>query len=89
MKHFISILLLLLTYTGFSQVVINEIYPATNQVEIKNIGNDVINMLGGQIFDGGQGNVFFDNTVDTECGNFVLTPGEITVQKIPGYSLNY
>ncbi|MEL6833428.1 MAG: T9SS type A sorting domain-containing protein [Bacteroidota bacterium] len=79
MKHFISILLLLLTYTGFSQVVINEIYPATNQVEIKNIGNDVINMLGGQIFDGGQGNVFFDNTVDTECGNFVLTPGEITV----------
>ena len=83
MKHIITFLLLLITSTSFGQVVINEIYPATDQVEIKNIGNDVINMLGGQIFDGMQGNVFFDNTVPTECGDFVLTPGEITVFSFP------
>lgn len=79
MKYYLLLLTLFSGLFGYSQVVINEIYPATNQVEIKNIGNDVINMLGGQIFDGMQGNVFFDSGVPTECGDFVLTPGEITV----------
>ena len=79
MKYYLLLLILFSGLSGYSQVVINEVYPATNQVEIMNIGNDVINMLGGQIFDGMQGNVFFDNSVPTECGDFVLTPGEITV----------
>lgn len=79
MKYYLLLLTLFTSLFGFSQVVINEVYPATNQVEIMNIGNDVINMLGGQIFDGMQGNVVFDNSVPTECGDFVLTPGEITV----------
>ncbi|MEM1214483.1 MAG: hypothetical protein AAGJ82_02270 [Bacteroidota bacterium] len=62
-----------------AQVVINEVYPATNQVELKNIGNDVINMLNGQLFNGFQGSLFFDANVPTECGDFIMTPGEITV----------
>ena len=79
MKYLLLLLPLLFTFSGNSQVVINEVYPETDQVEIMNIGNDVINMIGAQINDGMQGNVLLDNSIPTDCGDFVLTPGEITV----------
>jgi hypothetical protein len=46
MKVFISISLLILVNTTFiySQLIINEIYPADNSVEIKNIGNQSENI---------------------------------------------
>ena len=79
MKFYTLLFFLSIVHLGWSQVVINEVYPATNQVELTNIGNDVINMIGAQLFDGMQGNMVLDNIIPTECGDFVLTPGEITV----------
>ncbi|WP_020535680.1 T9SS type A sorting domain-containing protein [Lewinella cohaerens] len=79
MKHLTTFLFLLIAVTGQSQVVINEVYPTTNQIELKNIGNDVINLTGGRIWDAMQGDLTLGTSVPTECGDFIFAPGEITV----------
>lgn len=76
----ISLLLLLLVQASdtFSQVYITEVDPGTDRVELTNIGNDVINMLDVSVWDGVH-TMILARSIPTECGDFIMTPGEITV----------
>ena len=87
MKYIIltfSLLLSTISYTQNSNfgLVINEVLPATNELELKNTGSSTINIYGTRIQSQNNSEFLVDNT-EFICGGFMVPPGQIVAISIP------
>ncbi len=76
---------LLITNLAFvsAQLIIHEVYPLQNKIELQNNGSSTINVSGASIESTNGTLIFISNNLTFDCGGLTLAPGELLVFTLP------
>ena len=82
MKYMIVILSLFICKTSIAQLVISEVIFSTNEVELKNVGEEPLSVIGTNIQSTGN-SMFITTATSLSCGDYNVPPGGKVVIPIP------